>query len=113
MHVGTNKTVVHRAEDQRSDDWRMPPALNLSAAFEPKPGRLGSRPTSRRLEAAAAATEAACRDRTMSPPGSSDCDIWDERAGMDGAYDRTVWPRPVQSCGAVPPIVLFGLIFFE
>jgi hypothetical protein len=62
-------------------------ALNLSAAFRLKPDRLGNRPIFGRLEAAAAAIEAACRDPTMSPPGSSDCDIWDERAGMDGARD--------------------------
>jgi len=43
-----------------------------------------------------------------------DCDIWDERAGMGGAYDRTVWPRrPVRSCGAILPIVLFALTFSE
>jgi len=82
-------------------------ALNLSAAFEPKPGRLGNRPTSGHLEAAAAAIEAVCRGRTMSPPGSLGCYIWGERAGMDGAYDRTVQlSRPVQFCGAAPPTVL-------
>jgi len=61
--------------------------LNLSAAFGLRPDRSGNRANLGRLEAAAAAIEAACRDPTMSPPGSSDCDIWDERAGMDGAYD--------------------------
>ena len=43
-----------------------------------------------------------------SPTGSSDFGIWDERAGMDGDYARTLWPRLAQSCGAVPPTVLFA-----
>jgi hypothetical protein len=63
-------------------------ALSVSAAFERKPDRSESRPDLGRFEAAAAAIAAAGRDLTMSPPGSSDCDIWDGRAGMDaGAYD--------------------------
>ncbi|GMO19559.1 hypothetical protein BwSH14_12570 [Bradyrhizobium ottawaense] len=63
-------------------------ALNLSAAFELKLDRSGNRPNLGRFEAADAAIAAACRDPTMSPLGSSDCDIWDGQAGMDGgAYD--------------------------